>query len=702
MRLTLRTLLAYLDDTLPPSEIKEIGEKVAESDAAQELIARLKAVTRRRRLTAPPTTGPGGLDPNRVAEYLDNELGSEELAELEKLALESDIHLAEIAACHQILTLVLGEPALVPPTARERMYGLVHGREAIPFRKAAPVKPPAEAGEEDEALGLGGGWLRWVLPVAGVLLVVALGLAIYQVLPSKDNSRTASNRRTGEPEVLPVKEKDQDKNNGKANDITEKDKTKGKVSDSSTTEKSSASEKGKQPEQDPAVVERATPPLKDRVSAGFYAGASASDQPSILVNKKADGEGWQRVKSGTPVYTADTLVALPGYTAVVGNKSKGVVLTLRGHVREFTLYPETQSFLGESAVVLHKNDKFDLDITLLRGRIYLRNNKEKGEVKVRLRFHTEVWDLTLESRGTELGVDLIQLYGPGKIDWRTDEPYAQALLCLFQGELGVTVDAFITYNMEADPPKEKLMKWNSSFKTEAPQGIDKTQAQHYWDKLPPSPDLINPAFRDQIKDMTTALKSLELLSRDKVIDVALRESLEKQEIGARKLAIYCLGAIDDLSKLIEVLGDENPEHFIDRDAATHTLRRWVSGGSGQYKRLYNAKTGSGALIGMKFRKGEAETIVELLFNISPENWSKTETFEALSRCLAHRRTAIAQLGYFHLVQLARNAKLPPGFNAAAPQDDRERYAKQIDDMIAKNQLPPPRTAPKEASKGDKR
>ena len=30
MRLTLRTLLAYLDDTLEPSETKMIGQKVAE------------------------------------------------------------------------------------------------------------------------------------------------------------------------------------------------------------------------------------------------------------------------------------------------------------------------------------------------------------------------------------------------------------------------------------------------------------------------------------------------------------------------------------------------------------------------------------------------------------------------------------------------------------------------------------------------
>src|SRR5438105_7760798 len=170
MRLTLRTLLAYLDDTLEPSEIKQIGQKVAESDAAQELIARLKQVTRRRRLTTPPDTANGEpFDPNTVAAYLDNELPSEQVAELEKLCLESDVHLAEVAACHQILTLVLGEPALVPPTARERMYGLVKGREAIPFRKArlregAGEGEPAERLTDDPLLpGLPAsrGWLLW-------------------------------------------------------------------------------------------------------------------------------------------------------------------------------------------------------------------------------------------------------------------------------------------------------------------------------------------------------------------------------------------------------------------------------------------------------------------------------------------------------------------------------------------------------------
>src|SRR5207248_3058204 len=79
VRLTLRTLLAYLDDQLEPAEIKRIGQKVAESDAAQELIARIKQVTRRRRLTTPTDGGAGErFDANIGAAYLDSELPAEQ------------------------------------------------------------------------------------------------------------------------------------------------------------------------------------------------------------------------------------------------------------------------------------------------------------------------------------------------------------------------------------------------------------------------------------------------------------------------------------------------------------------------------------------------------------------------------------------------------------------------------------------------
>src|SRR5688572_13444485 len=125
MRLTLRTLLAYLDDTLEPSEAKQLGAKLAESEPAQEIVERIRTVIRRRRLTVPP--GESRIDPNTIAEYLDNALAGEQAEELEKICLASDVHLAEVAACHQTLTLILGEPAEVPEEVVKRMYEVGKG-----------------------------------------------------------------------------------------------------------------------------------------------------------------------------------------------------------------------------------------------------------------------------------------------------------------------------------------------------------------------------------------------------------------------------------------------------------------------------------------------------------------------------------------------------------------------------------------------
>ena len=125
MRLTLRTLIAYLDDVLEPTQIKEIGQKLEESSYAASLVERIKDVLRRRRLTAPEIEGPGSNpDPNQVAEYLDNTLSPESVADVEKICLNSDVNLVEVAASHQILTLVLGEPATINPNTRERIYAL--------------------------------------------------------------------------------------------------------------------------------------------------------------------------------------------------------------------------------------------------------------------------------------------------------------------------------------------------------------------------------------------------------------------------------------------------------------------------------------------------------------------------------------------------------------------------------------------------
>jgi hypothetical protein len=140
MRLTLRTLLAWMDGVLPAEAAGQLAEKVAGSAVAQTLANRIRDVVTRSAIAAAPAEGRGlAADPNSAAEFLDNVLPPERLAEFERVCIESDMQLAEVADCHRLLAdLTAGRAAAgeIDAPLAERLRGI-----AVSERAAAAAPP---------------------------------------------------------------------------------------------------------------------------------------------------------------------------------------------------------------------------------------------------------------------------------------------------------------------------------------------------------------------------------------------------------------------------------------------------------------------------------------------------------------------------------------------------------------------------------
>jgi hypothetical protein len=709
VRLTLRTLLAYLDDTLEPAQAKLIGQKVAESEAAQQLIARIKDVVRRRRLGTPPATGPDAkVDANMTAEYIDSVLPAEKLAEVEEICLNSDVHLAEIAACHQVLTVVLSQPILVPPTAHRRMYALSRGREAIPYRKAAlaPVGERARdngltegADEADDKLLLGlpryrreGSWFWRVAPILGVcLLVAALGAAIafsLKGLWSHDDRLAARNRDTG---PVAVNDNTRGGRQGAAEDHPQPIRTEPQPGRKRNTGKENARGKngpGKAagPDQTPPLPrpegqqdqpkgKPVVKPVAARAVVGKYVQA-ARVTPSILLTRrtgKAATDAWERVRGPrADVYSSDNLLSLPGSTCEV-RLNRGVRMELWG-----ALPNQGPVSVLESEAVINNAPDVDVDVTLKRGRITLANDKNSGPARVRIHWDSlpatkeepaqqETWEVTLDDSGSEVLVERWGTYSAGvpfNKDQKGDGPMLVVGLFILRGESHVKVGP--TTVLMQQPPGPAAFLWDNVGATRRePQRLE---ALPIWFKKTP----LARAEADAQEALSSRLDK-------EPVSQALTEGLKDREQAARMLAIVSLGAVNDLRPLLDAINDTDSAEL--RQLAMGTLQHWIGLAGDHDQKLYEA------MLAKKYSASQAEIIMSLLHTYSAEQLRNKETWEELINYLTNDRVAIRELAYWHLRSLTPRG-MAPAFDAGGNADNREAAVDQWRRLLDTNKLPP--------------
>lgn len=422
---------------------------------------------------------------------------------------------------------------------------------------------------------------------------------------------------------------------------------------------------GKQP--DPVNPPPPPPPLRpvDKELGRYF--ADAKQRPSVLLQRQGGQGPWGRLKDGHRVVAEHYLLALPGYRCEI-QCDGGAYLTLWGNVPEFSPFPPVL----ESVVILNAPPAgFDLALTLDHGRVVIANTK-KGPLKVRARFLQEEWDVTLPESNSEAALELWGEYPNTK---RTDKPGMNTPATY----VGLFAKGQVTLGIQGAThslANGSCMVWMStSTKPEGPTPLGKLP--EWWtDKMEINKDRGRDAMFVAMSDLANLVNTNDTLPEV----IYNKMVVESTDVPNRVLGVLFLGALDALPQLVSALEDRQYSKV--RGVAAFVLRRWISRGSDYEMELFRTLQQKGS-----FPRDEAELLVRLLHDFTPEEINEPATFSLLLDMLQNDRIAIRELAYGHLLLLVPDGATF-GYDVAADKEARAKGFEKWKQLLAKRKPMP--------------
>jgi hypothetical protein len=387
--------------------------------------------------------------------------------------------------------------------------------------------------------------------------------------------------------------------------------------------------------------------------------------PGSLLTRSA--QGWQVVGPTAEVSSGETLLALPGDKANILSRDGAIRLTLWGNLPEVYDYP-----LLESEVILHPDPAVDLDLTLSRGRVVLTALKPKAAARVR--FLGNSYDLQLNGPGTEVA---LELYGR----WPSGAPLSWQIQRAEERRENVPVQVLLVYTL----------KGAASLKIGAEQFLMPAPASFRWDNVVgreriPTRNAKLPSWTQgapntpEARDAQKAAGQFQLTVVRNGVSKAIADALRGTDVPLHRVAVFSMGAIDDLPALVNALG--NPSQPDVRSAAVRALQHWIGQGPTQDQKLRTFLMND-----RQFSDRQADIVLHLLHGFRDTDRNRPETYETLIEYLRNSKVPIRELASWYLqrwVPAGRGIAYDAGGNAKQIEQAYQEWKK----LIPNGQLPP--------------